>query len=56
MIGIWHLASRLREYLEHYTYPPKRIQDSIMREEEKTNPNVVKIVGSPLSQTRLRAL
>lgn len=28
----------------------------IEREEEKTNPNVVKIVGSPLSQTRLRAL
>ena len=25
-------------------------------EEEKTNPNVVKIVGSPLSETRLRAL
>ena len=28
----------------------------IEREEEKTNPNVVKIVGSPLSDTRLRAL
>jgi len=28
----------------------------IVREEEKTNPNVVKIVGSPLSDTRLRAL
>ncbi len=28
----------------------------IVRDEEKTNPNVVKIVGSPLSQTRLRAL
>ncbi|RUW98976.1 MULTISPECIES: 3-deoxy-manno-octulosonate cytidylyltransferase [unclassified Mesorhizobium] len=28
----------------------------IVREEEKTNPNVVKIVGSPLSATRLRAL
>lgn len=28
----------------------------IVREEEKTNPNVVKIVGSPLSETRLRAL
>ena len=28
----------------------------IMRDEEKTNPNVVKIVGSPLSATRLRAL
>jgi 3-deoxy-manno-octulosonate cytidylyltransferase (CMP-KDO synthetase) len=28
----------------------------IEREEEKTNPNVVKIVGSPLSPRRLRAL
>jgi 3-deoxy-manno-octulosonate cytidylyltransferase (CMP-KDO synthetase) len=28
----------------------------IVREEEKANPNVVKIVGSPLSGTRLRAL
>ncbi|MGE0279561.1 MAG: 3-deoxy-manno-octulosonate cytidylyltransferase [Rhizobiaceae bacterium] len=28
----------------------------IVRHEEKTNPNVVKIVGSPLSQSRLRAL
>lgn len=28
----------------------------ILREEEKTNPNVVKIVGAPLSATRLRAL
>lgn len=28
----------------------------IVLEHEKTNPNVVKIVGSPLSETRLRAL
>lgn len=28
----------------------------IVRDEEKTNPNVVKAVGSPLSDTRLRAL
>jgi 3-deoxy-manno-octulosonate cytidylyltransferase (CMP-KDO synthetase) len=28
----------------------------IVREAEKTNPNVVKIVGSPLSENRLRAL
>ncbi len=28
----------------------------IVREEEKTNPNVVKLVGSPLSPTRMRAL
>ena len=35
VISVWHLASRLREYLAHYTYTPKSIQDSIMREEEK---------------------
>ena len=28
----------------------------ISRDEEKTNPNVVKIVGSPIAETRLRAL
>jgi len=28
----------------------------IEREEEKTNPNVVKVVGSPIGQSRLRAL
>ena len=28
----------------------------IVREEEKSNPNVVKIIGSPLSESRLRAL
>jgi 3-deoxy-manno-octulosonate cytidylyltransferase (CMP-KDO synthetase) len=28
----------------------------IARDEEKTNPNVVKIVGSPLNESRLRAL
>ena len=28
----------------------------IFRDEEKTNPNVVKIVGSPVAETRLRAL
>ncbi|MBX3569888.1 MAG: 3-deoxy-manno-octulosonate cytidylyltransferase [Rhizobiaceae bacterium] len=28
----------------------------IARDEERTNPNVVKVVGSPLSPTRLRAL
>ena len=28
----------------------------ITQEHEKTNPNVVKVVGSPLSETRLRAL
>lgn len=35
VIGVWHLATRLREYFAHYTYRPKTIQDSIMRDEEK---------------------
>src|SRR5947207_14962190 len=35
VIGVWHLATRLREYLAHYTYIPKPIQDSIMRQEEQ---------------------
>jgi len=34
VIGVWHLATRLREYLAHYTYIPKPIQDSIIREHE----------------------
>ena len=34
-IGVWHLATRLREYFAHYTYRPKSIQDSIMRDEDK---------------------
>ena len=35
VIGVWHLATRLREYFDHYTYRPKSIQDSIMRDDEK---------------------
>lgn len=35
VIGVWHLATRLREYFKHYTYRPKSIQDSIMTEDEK---------------------
>jgi hypothetical protein len=34
-IGVWHLATRLREYFAHYTYTPKSIQDSIMTDVEK---------------------
>jgi len=35
VIGIWHLASRLREYFAHYTYAPKPIQESILHEQAK---------------------
>jgi hypothetical protein len=30
VMGVWHLANRLREYLAHYTYRPDLIQGSIM--------------------------
>lgn len=35
VIGVWHLATRLREYFKHYTYNPKSRQDSIIRDAEK---------------------
>jgi len=38
VIGVWHLANRLREYLEHYTYKPKAIQGSIRDIEEPEQP------------------
>ena len=34
IIGVWHLANRLREYLAHYTYTPNPIQRSIIIEEK----------------------
>jgi curved DNA-binding protein CbpA len=34
VIGVWHLANRLREYLAHYTYKPDLIQGSIITQEE----------------------
>lgn len=33
VIGVWHLANRLREYITHYTYKPKPIQGSIIQQE-----------------------
>ena len=35
VIGVWHLATRLREYFKHYTYKPKPIQSSLMSQEEQ---------------------
>jgi hypothetical protein len=35
LIGVWHLATRLREYLAHYTYIPNPMQASIMAGVEK---------------------
>lgn len=42
--------------LENATVDIATLTVEITDEEEKTNPNVVKVVGSPLSETRLRAL
>ena len=33
VIGVWHLATRLREYFAHYTYIPRPLQGSIMKDE-----------------------
>lgn len=38
VIGVWHLATRLREYLAHYTYKPKVIQGSIRDSETPEQP------------------
>lgn len=38
VIGIWHLATRLREYFAHYTYRPKVIQGSIRDSETPEQP------------------
>ena len=34
VFGIWHLTTRLKEYFAHYTYIPKTLQDTIIRESE----------------------
>ncbi len=34
LIGMWHLAVRLKACFEHYTYKPKRIHESIINSEE----------------------
>ncbi|HKQ99723.1 MAG TPA: DnaJ domain-containing protein [Pyrinomonadaceae bacterium] len=36
IVGLWHLASRLREYFARYTYKPEQIHVSIMTEGEKS--------------------
>ena len=35
VMGVWHLANRLREYLAHYTYKPRLFTASIMRDESE---------------------
>lgn len=36
VVGLWHLASRLREYFERYTYKQQQIHVSIMSEENNS--------------------
>ena len=38
VIGVWHLANRLREYITHYTYKPKPIQGSVFQESAPEQP------------------
>jgi hypothetical protein len=38
VIGVWHLANRLREYITHYTYKPNPIQGSIISQEAPEQP------------------
>ncbi|HEX8473926.1 MAG TPA: DnaJ domain-containing protein [Pyrinomonadaceae bacterium] len=46
IIGLWHLAVRLRACFEHYTYQPKRIHDSIINEEEKSDKPFTRFTAS----------
>jgi curved DNA-binding protein CbpA len=34
LIGVWHLAVRLKAFFNHYTYKPKSIHDSLMNAED----------------------
>ncbi len=34
LIGVWHLAVRLKAFFNHYTYKPKSIHDSLINAEE----------------------
>jgi curved DNA-binding protein CbpA len=45
-IGVWHLATRLRQYFARYTYQPKTIHDSIMREEEQPDKPFTRFAAS----------
>ncbi len=39
LVGVWHLATRLRNYFDLYTYRPKRLLESIIKDaDEETKP------------------
>ncbi len=46
LLGLWQLYTRLRACFERYTYQPKSIHDSIMREEEKPDKPFTRFAAS----------
>lgn len=46
LIGVWHLAARLRACFERYTYQPKPLQDSIMGGEERSEKPFTRFAAS----------
>jgi len=46
LMGLWQLFTRLRAGYERYTYQPKSIHDSIMREEEKSDKPFTRFAAS----------
>ncbi len=46
LLGLWQLFSRLRACFERYTYQPKSIHDSLMREEEKPDKPFTRFAAS----------
>ena len=46
LIGLWHLAVRLKACFEHYTYKPKSIHDSLMNAEEKSEKPFTRFAAS----------
>ena len=46
LLGLWQLYTRLRAGFERYTYQPKSIHDSIMREEEKPDKPFTRFAAS----------
>jgi len=51
-----HIIARALDPLKENDVDIATLCTEIIEEEEKTNPNIVKLVGSPLGQNRLRAL
>jgi len=46
LIGLWHLATRLRACFERYTYQPKPFQESIIHGEEKSEKPFTRFAAS----------